>query len=419
MNQEFQEWSKKRGEIVTDDNFSSEKDFQRTIDSLNYPDKVVELNPALERLDVIADITAGKQKGFFYARTGHSNYAQLEERLKAIEVGRLSHPEYFDCKVFPSGMAAITAALEALAKGCEGTFVHGDVSYISTKDILADQGNGISKVGSLPGIKCDLTNPENLERVLEEQKAQGIDVLGVIFEPVANPTTAYSNVRKIADIAHKYEVPVIVDNTFLTPYQLEPFRMGADMVIHSLTKYFSGQGDMMGGAVIMPKEFSDRVQDIRKNKGSVMSPRDAYEFAVRAPRIRKVIEAHCKNAKQLADTLREIDGIEVSYSDLTGETRNGYAGGVLSFNFKGDAETAYQRSRKLAEYFIENPGTVKYAVSLAEPQTLVIPWASQLSLERIKDWNVPAGLVRIAVGREKDFGKVIDYIKKGIEESVE
>jgi len=418
MKQEFQEWSEKREQIVTGENFSNPEDFQKTIDSLDAPNRVTELNPALERLDVITDIASGKEEGFFYARTNHSNYAQLEARLKALEVGRLSHPEYFDCKVFPSGMAAITTALEALAKGREGTFIHGDVSYISTKDILKDQGDKVSKVGSLPGIGCDLTKPENLRKVLEEQKAKGIDVLGVIFEPVANPTTAYTNIREIAAIAHEYDVPVIVDNTFLTPFLLEPFRMGADMVIHSLTKYFSGYGDMMGGAVIMPNEFADGVQDIRKNKGAVMSPRDAYEFTVRAPRIKKVIESHCKNAKQLADSLKDIDEIEVSYSDLTGETRDGFAGGVLSFYFKGDDQTAYQRARNLADYFIKNPGTVKYAVSLAEPQTLVIPWASQLSLDRIKDWNVPAGLVRVAVGREEDFENVIQYIKKGIEESL-
>lgn len=421
---EFKEWSRKRKEIVTEENYSSKESFNKTVADFLEPVKVKELNPVLTEIGQLGDIVEGKKDGFFYARTNHANYAELESRLKNIEVGRLSHPEYFSSCVFPSGMAAITAALESLANS-NGVFLRGDVVYVSTKEILSDQGDGKTRFGTKATEGIDMTKPNNLERVLRQYKKnnqEGIPdskVLGIIVETVANPTIKYTDIREISKIAHKYDVPLIVDNTFLTPYLFEPFRAGADMVIHSLTKYFSGEGDMMGGVVTTPNEFASRIKNIRKNKGAVMSPNEAYEFSKRAKGVGARIEKHSINAAYIASVLEQTKGINVMYNHLKDNTREGQAGGVLSFTFKGDENTAFNRSLKFTQYLIDNPGVVRQAVSLAEPQTLVLPWGGQVgSIERMRKYNLDSSLVRIAAGREQDIKPVTQYIKTAVEKSL-
>jgi cystathionine beta-lyase/cystathionine gamma-synthase len=115
-----------------------------------------------------------------------------------------------------------------------------------------------------------------------------------------------------------------------------------------------------------------------------------------------------------------MEGISVNYTDLTGQTRTGSAGGVLSFVFDGDTKTAYRRGRAFDSYLIENEhkGVIKHAVSLAEPKTLSVTWPGQLSLDRIRAWNVAPGLVRVSTGREQDYKPVIDYVVEGVKRSL-
>ncbi|MBW2977811.1 aminotransferase class I/II-fold pyridoxal phosphate-dependent enzyme, partial [Candidatus Woesearchaeota archaeon] len=291
--------------------------------------------------------------------------------------------------------------------------------YSSTKAILEDEGNGRNAIGTYPGITVDLNVPGALEAAIKEQKSKGKEVLGVIFEPIANPSIEYTDTREVAKVAHRYNVPVIVDNTFLTPYLQEPFRMGADMVVHSLTKYFSGKGDMTGGVVIAPKELIPGVQNVRKNQGGIMSIRDAQEFGSRAGYVASVVEEASENAKELAHALRSVDGVSVNYVEEDfSETRYGLGGGVLSFVFDGEGDVPYKRGRKFDQYLIGNPHTIKHRVSLAEPHTLSITWAGQLSPDAIQKWGVKPGLVRVACGTESDYSQVIDHIKRGIEKSL-
>lgn len=417
--EQYESWAKKRDEqIMTHENFSSENQFRSSIEDFSKSVKVEELNPEISRVGLVGDIFQGKEKGYYYARTNHHNFVQLEQELKEIEVGRLSHPEYFSCKVFPSGMAAIKSTLEALSLGEEGVFIHGNVMYPSTKTLLADQGNGKNMIGGLPGIGADLNNSMELAREIFKINNNGKKVLGVIMEPVANPTIRYTDVTDVAKVAHKFNVPVIVDNTFLTSYLLEPFRMGADVVIHSLTKYFSGQGDMTGGAVIMPNELEANVQNVRRHGGAIMSINDAYEFSKRLGGLAGRIKKHSKNARILSEELEGIDGISVNYNDLDGITRSGYAGGVLSFEFEGDDVIAFQRARKFSQYIIDHPGIAKHAVSLAESETLAFSYAGLVDKDLIDKLGLSPGLVRIACGREPHYKPIANDIREGVEASL-
>lgn len=411
--EQYKEWAKKREKHKT--MYSRHCDFQSTIDNLPKPSNSTELNPSIHRVGLVGDILTGKADDTYYARTNHVNFIQLEEALKQIEVGRLAHPEYFGCKVFGSGMAAIKSTLEGIAAGQDGVFIHGNVIYPSTKTILADQGNGRNMVGTKPGIGVDLRNPGELKRTIQTIQNKGDNVLGVIMEPISNPTIAYTDTRKVSNTAHQYDIPLIVDNTFLTPYLQEPFRMGADIVVHSLTKYFSGQGDMTGGAVIMPKEFEGDIQNVRRHGGPIMSIRDAYEFARRVPTVGQRALKHSQNAQTLNKELRDIDGIKVSYNDLSEQTRDGYAGGVLSFEFDGDAESAYLKARNLSQYIIDNPEVAEHRVSLAEPKTLILPYAGLADMNLIQSIGIPTGLVRIATGREDNYSEKAQQIKEAVE----
>jgi len=362
------------------------------------------------------DIATGKKQGFYYPSVGHPNFSELEQRLTHLETSTLSHPEYFSSLVFPRGMAAISATLESLAIEEKGIFIHHKVMYPSTKKILGKKSEKSERnlVGTKPGIELDLTKPEMLEQKLNELSSEKINVLGVVMEPCCNPTTEYVDVRKISQISHDYDVPVIVDNTFLTPVLLEPFRMGADFVIHSLTKYYSGEGDLMGGVVIAPNEHIPNIKLVRKEKGLTMSTKTANEYCERVLDIEKRIMRHSENASKIAEYLKKIGQVNVLYNNLRKNTRQGLAGGVLSFVFNGDEETAYQRSVNFSEYLSENKGVVKQAVSFAEPKTIVFPWAGQvLNKEFLKSNNIPYGLVRIGVGRD-DPVKVADYLSEGI-----
>ncbi len=415
----FGEWAEKRSDVITEKNYSSIDDFTNISESFGETENVEELNAELTEVGQLWRIASGEEEGYFYPATGHFNFTQLEERLAALETGNLSHPEYFSCKVFPRGMAAIATTLETIGSGSDGLFIRGTVMYPSTKELLKDNGTGRNMVGSLPGIEIDLTNPENLDKKLVELKQSDIDVLGIVLEPVANPTLDYTDIRQTSEVAHRYDVPVIVDNTFLSPFLLEPIRMGADIVMHSLTKYYNGQGDLLGGAVIAPNEFIKHLQDYRKHKGYTMSPHDAFRLAQRVGGIGERMQLHCQNAKIMAEELSKIENINVKYKNLGDETRNGHAGGVLSFVFEGDNDIAFERSRKFTEYLCNNPGIVKQAVSFAEEKTLVLPWGGQIRDPKwLNDGKVPLGLVRVGVGREKDIYEVIDYLKKGIQKSL-
>ena len=418
--EQYQAWAEKREKVMTPENFSSERDFQASANYFSKPFNSTELNPAIDRVGLVQDVIEGKLNKCYYARTNHPNFVELEKRLREIEVGRLSHLGYFSCKVFSSGMAAIKSTLEALSLDEEfygdSVFIHGNVMYTSTKTLLADQGNGRNMLGGKPGIELDLRDARKLDETIEDCTNSGIPVLGVIMEPLANPTLDYTDIRKVAKIAHNQEVPLIVDNTFLTPYLLEPFRMGADVVVHSLTKYFSGEGDMTGGAVVMPNEFENDFQNVRKHGGAIMSVKDAHEFSKRLPRVGGRMLKHSMNAKILSNELKKVKGIKVNYEGLNSETRGGYAGGVLSFEFKGDDEISYQKARNFSQEIIDHPEIAKHAVSFGEYDTLAAPFAGLVNMNLMQSLNVPTGLVRIAAGREDDYASKSKQIRKAVEE---
>ncbi|MBI2147639.1 PLP-dependent transferase [Candidatus Woesearchaeota archaeon] len=428
----FSEWSSKRPQVLTAESYTPEEQLLEGIERWNtvLPEPKVSLT--LTRRNQVGDVLAGRASGeYYYASYSHPNFQALEERVVSLETAGLAHPEWFSALAFPRGMAAIAAVLETIAGYHnpmlgDAAFIHHKVVYPSTRRLLESRETIWTRVGTKqPGLEVDLRE-ENRTRQLLDPKYH-IKVLGVICEPVANPTLDYTNIRAIAALAHEYRVPLIVDAT-LTHGILEPLRMGADIVVYSLSSYASGENDLLGGAVIGPNEFMADLQETRRHKGWSMSPRDAAEFASRMATLPQRMQLHCDTAAYFAHRLSAegIGGITVRYPAIP-DTRNNSAGGVVSFVFdgdearNGDPPLAMQRAQRFSQYLCDNPGIVRQAIGFGEQQTTVFPFAGQIPDRpyHLKN-HIPIGLVRIGAGRESDINRVAvgDYLVKAVKESL-
>ncbi|MBI1970144.1 PLP-dependent transferase [Candidatus Woesearchaeota archaeon] len=433
----FNEWQEQQRELVTAESFSSEEDAERVLHALQERRghthvplvRDDQVSPDLLVPNAITEIQSGRFSGqFFYARAGHHHYELLEQLIAGAEAGNLSHPEYVSSLCFSSGMAAISATLETLALSSErrsGVVLHGRVMYPLMKGLLVPirEGSLTSKIGGFAGIEVDTTKPEEVDAELQRSKRDGIHVLAIIYEPFTNPTLEYTDTRAVADIAHRHGVPVIVDNTFLTPYLQEALRLGADIVVHSMTKYFSGYADRLGGVVTGPKAFMEQLKEMRTTKGNVMDPGSAWVYAAeRVPTLADRMKAHILNADAIVTNLLrnfEDGGIRVLHARGHSDVRNGSTGGVVSFVFNGGDEYAFERSRRFTKYVLANREVCRVATSFGEEQTLILPYAGMMGdVHRLSAGHIPFGLVRVAAGREKAIGPVIEYLREGIRQAI-
>lgn len=415
----YEAWKPQKEQVVTPENYTPKEEFQAILDSLKpfkaEPRVSFELEP-----DTMAHIAHRKREGHYYARQGNPAGDELEKRIIQLEVNHA--PEHFDAVVYPSGMAAISNTIDSLyllskeerSKGKRNVFVLVEPVYTQTKIILKSllPGDLEETIVVKAGEDSDVT---------DKIKEHGDKIIAVFFEPVKNPTLEYTNTREVAEVANEHNVPVVVDNTFLTPYLLQPSRMGADIVIHSTTKYIGGKGDLLGGIVIGPKEFINAEtcgpRALRTEKGAVPSMRDLNLIIKRLPDLADNVESHCRNAREVAGFLRSNQYIgDVCYPNLREQTRDGYAGGVVTALLKGrDDEEKYARGRRLAEFFSNNPGPMHYEVSFGEKRTLVLPYDSVgYTKDQIIGVGYPVGLVRISIGREKDIGPTKEYLRKAL-----
>ncbi|HLC67054.1 MAG TPA: PLP-dependent transferase, partial [Candidatus Nanoarchaeia archaeon] len=243
--------------------------------------------------------------------------------------------------------------------------------------------------------------------------------VALVYESATNPLIDYTDTRAIARIAHEFGVPVIVDNTFLTPYLQQPMRMGADIVVHSMTKYMSGRGDMLAGAAVGPRTLVHATRHFQEVTGAVFQTPElmgrAYErLRTLGPRM----ELHVRNAATLADFLRTMRACayvsEVKYPTLGKATRHGSPGAVMCFVMAGQDDNERQRrGAGLMQYVLDHGGdTIHHMVSLGDGEHLLF---GETTNGLLKDPSFPAGLVRFAVGRTPDADRVKDFFGKAFE----
>jgi cystathionine beta-lyase/cystathionine gamma-synthase len=334
-------------------------------------------------------------EGFVYARQSNPTVRQLEEKLTALEGGEAA-------QAFGSGMAASHALIAGrLSKGDH--LIISDSNYVGTAELVRD---------SLPrfGIEVSLADTSDLDEVASKIRPQ---TRMLWIETPANPIMRLSDIAQLSDLAHRAGVrDVVVDSTFASPIATRPLELGADFVVHSLTKYIGGHGDAMGGAVIGRKQDLDALNlEATVHYGGVLSPFNAWLILRGAATLPLRMRAHEENALFVAKFLEKHKRIKrVLYPGLASHPQHELAqrqmrnfSGMMTFQPEGDGA-------EIAKNMIERFEVVHYAVSLGHHRSLIywIPtdalMASSFKLEGIalKRYRAFAGdgVFRFSVGIE-------------------
>jgi len=334
-----------------------------------------------------ADRFAGESEGFIYTRLGNPTTRQLEMRVAAMEGME-------DAAATATGMAAVSAALL--------TNLQAGDHLISSKAVygcsFALMNHMLKKFG-IDVTFVDMTEPENINAAIQENTKL------IFLETPINPNLVVLDLEKICAIAKKHQLLSIVDNTFLTPVLQQPAKFGADIVIHSATKYLNGHGDVVAGIVCGSNEMiSDIKLTTLKDIGATMSPHDAWLIMRGIKTLPIRMERHCSNAQTVAEFLEQHDAVrQVYYPGLKSHPGHKFigkqmkaAGGVIAFELNTDL--------KGGSDFINNMQLFSIAVSLGDAESLIQHPASMTHSPYEPEERAEAGitdsLIRISVGLE-------------------
>lgn len=348
-----------------------------------------------------------QEDGYIYSRLGNPTCAVAEEKIALLEGTEA-------CVSAGSGMGAISSALWTLLEQ-GGHLVASETLYGCT---FALMNHGLTRYG----VDVTFVDMTDLDAV---QKALRPDTKAVYLETPANPTLKIMDIESISAMAHQIEgCQVVVDNTFCTPYIQRPVELGADIVVHSATKYLNGHGDVIAGFVCGRKDYIDQVRlfGIKDMTGSVLSPFDAFLIARGLKTLEIRMERHCANAMKVAAFLEGHPAVaSVSYPGLRSFPQYDLAkkqmalpGGMISFELKGGkAEGAV---------VMDNVKLCKLAVSLGDAETLIEHAASMThstyTPDELKMAGISEGLVRLSVGLENvediiaDLNQALNLISK-------
>ena len=331
---------------------------------------------------------AGEQAGHFYSRISNPTLALLEQRMASLEGGEAG-------LALASGMGAITATLWTLLRPGDEVLV-GRTLYGCTFAFLH---HGIGEFG----VKVRHVDMSDLQAVAA---AINGNTRVIYFETPANPNMQMTDIAAVAALAHQHDINVVVDNTYCTPYLQRPLELGADLVVHSATKYLSGHGDITAGLVVGRKALVDRIrlEGLKDMTGAVMSPHDAALLMRGMKTLNLRMERHCSNAQAIAEYLEQQPEVEMlNYPGLPGFAQYELAqrqmrlpGGMIAFELKGGI-TAGRRFMNALQLFSR-------AVSLGDAESLAQHPASMThssyTPEERAQYGISEGLVRLSVGLE-------------------
>lgn len=368
-----------------------------------------------------ADLFDLKVPGNIYTRIMNPTNAVLEQRIAGMDegVGGLA---------VASGMAAITYAIQCIAST-------GD-NIVSTSQLYGGTYNLFAHTFPRQGIASRMVSYDDYEGI---ERNIDNNTRAVFCESIGNPAGNIVDIEKLSDIAHRHGVPLIVDSTVSTPYLCQPFKFGADIVVHSLTKYIGGHGTTVGGmivdsgkfdwvqhkarfpllneadpsyhGVVYTKAFENaafigrcRVVPLR-NTGAALSPHSAFLILQGLETLGLRMERHCENALKVAQYLEGHPKVErvnyaglpgSKYHDLCNKLSKGKASGILSFEIRGGAASGGQ--------FIDALKMILRLVNIGDAKSLACHPAStthrQLNPDELRASGVSEGLVRISVGIE-------------------
>ena len=347
-----------------------------------------------------ADRFAGENEGYIYTRLGNPTTRQLEMRVAAMEGME-------DAAATATGMAAVSAALL--------TNLQAGDHIISSKAVYGCSFALMNHMLKRFGIEVsfvDMTVPENINNVIKENTRL------IFLETPINPNLVVLDLEKICAIAKKNKLLSIVDNTFLTPVLQQPAKFGADIVIHSATKYLNGHGDVVAGIVCGSTEMINEIKlTTLKDIGATMSPHDAWLIMRGIKTLPIRMERHCRNAQTVAEFLEQHPAVnQVYYPGLKSHPGNSFigkqmkaAGGVIAFELNTDIAGGAN--------FINNMQLFSIAVSLGDAESLIQHPASMTHSPYTQEERTEAGisdsLIRISVGLE-DVNDIIADLQQAL-----
>ena len=305
-------------------------------------------------------------RAFFYTRTGNPTTSALEEKVAALEGAESA----LACS---AGMAAVSTTLFSLLNAGDHCIASEDV-FIITRFLLDD----VLAKKAIEVTRLDVTNLDAVQAALRP------NTKAIFIESLSNPHMHFADVPALAAIAHSNDIALVVDNTFLSPAVFRPLEHGADLVLHSTTKYLSGHGDTVGGVVAGSRELVDRVRYQADALGTAPSPFNSW-LTLRGIRTLPLrMNAHSDNALALARSLEQRDEVQqVRYIGLESHAQHALAieqlvdgfGGMFSMRLKGGADqmNAFANATKLSGV----------AVSLGDLKTLVYPMPKRDNLIRV------------------------------------
>ncbi len=379
-----------------------------------------------------SDLFALQKFGNIYTRITNPTTDTLEKRVAELEGG-------IAAVATASGMAAITYAIINIAKAGD-EIVAASTLYGGTYTLFTQTLKDF-------GVSAKLVDPENY---IEVEKAITEKTKAIYIETIGNPGINVIDIEKIADIAHKNNIPLIVDNTFATPYLFRPIEHGADIVVHSATKFIGGHGTSVGGIIVDSGKFNwnngkfknlvepnesykgisfwetfkeaTYIVNLRctllRDTGACISPFNAFILLLGLETLSLRMEKHVKNAEKIAEFLSKHSQVEwvnypglkeSKYNDLANKYFKKGAGAVLTFGVKG----GYEAGKKI----VESVNIFSHLANVGDAKSLIIHPAStthqQLDEKELLSAGVTEDLIRISVGIE-DIEDLIDDLKNAL-----
>ena len=333
---------------------------------------------------------AGEEGGYIYTRLGNPTVSVLEAKIAALEGGEA-------CVATASGMGAISSCLWSIAGA--GKHILSDATLYGCTYALLNHGM------SRYGVEVDFIDTTDLKAVKAHLKP---NTAAVYLETPANPNLKITDIAAVAKIAHAYnkDIKVVCDNTFASPALQNPLALGADVVVHSATKYLNGHGDVIAGFVVGKADFISEVRmfGLKDMTGAVMDPFAAFLILRGLKTLELRMKRHCESAEKVAKYLAKHPAVEkVYYPGLRDHPGHRIAakqmkdyGGMISFEVKGGKEAGMK--------LVDSLKLITVAVSLGDAESLIEHPASMThstyTAEELMESGIAPGLIRLSIGLE-------------------
>jgi len=340
----------------------------------------------------------GEHKGYEYSRTGNPTRHALEELIKDLEGGNAGF-------AFGSGMAAITAVVMLLNSGDH---------IILTDDVYGGTFRVITKVLHRFGIEFSFVDTSHIDTIKNEIRS---NTKALFLETPTNPLLKIADIKEIASLAKEKHLLTIVDNTFATPYWQNPLELGADIVLHSATKYLGGHSDVVAGLVVVNSDqLAEDLHFVQNSTGGILGPQDSWLLIRGMKTLGVRMEEHERNTKEIVMFLENHPAIKkVFYPGLESHPQHGMAkrqmrgfGGMVSFDV--GSEKKADDLLKRVKYFTlaESLGAVESLISVPAKMT-----HASIPAERRLELGITDGLIRISVGLE-DIEDLIEDLRQAL-----